>query len=195
MKAVYTKNIYFSGGDFHELQAVFELLPGLASTCTGYINPAAALTGAEDAYEAVASGQIPAVMGVEVTYDPKKMDLSMLMDVLFTVVDPHLPDGQGPARGRMYRAGVWYVDEEDRPQLELYMHFLANRGRATAMTTGQLTLNDPRSGQADTRPCYAQAAPLVCFEPAGEQHQHYVQKHPQQGTFIDWQRLKRYLEF
>ena len=24
MKAVYTKNIYFSGGDFHELQAVFE---------------------------------------------------------------------------------------------------------------------------------------------------------------------------
>ena len=92
---VYTRKIYFSGGDFHELQAVFEVLPGVCNTRTGYINPAAGLAAAADVYAAVAAGTIPAVMGLEITYNPKKMDLSMLMDVLFAVVNPQLPDGQG----------------------------------------------------------------------------------------------------
>ena len=173
---VYTRKIYFSGGDFHELQAVFEVLPGVCNTCTGYINPAAGLAAAADVYAAVAAGTIPAVMGLEITYNPKKVDLTMLMDVLFAVVNPQLPDGQGKARGWMYRCGIWYVDEEDRPQLDFYLHFLANRGPAGL-------------------PCYARADRLVYFLPASEVHQHYLQKHPQQDTFIDWQRLQACLEF
>lgn len=192
---VYTRKIYFSGGDFHELQAVFEVLPGVCDTRTGYINPAAGLAAAADVYAAVAAGTIPAVMGLEITYNPKKMDLSMLMDVLFAVVNPQLPDGQGKARGWMYRCGIWYVDEEDRPQLDFYLHFLANRGPASARLIAKRTGDEPRQAEAKARPCYARADRLVYFLPASEVHQHYLQKHPQQDTFIDWQRLQACLEF
>ncbi|MBQ1416661.1 MAG: peptide-methionine (S)-S-oxide reductase, partial [Selenomonas sp.] len=87
---MYTKKIYFSGGDFHELQAVFVLVPGVTAVRTGYIN------GEKPAdFASVASGQVKAYMGVEVTYNPKKVDISKLLDMLFAVVNPYVPDGQG----------------------------------------------------------------------------------------------------
>ena len=77
MSVVYTKKIYFSGGDFHELQEVFAHVPGVVSTCAGYIN------GDRDTiYADVAAGEVKAYMGVEVTYNPKKMDISQLLDLL-----------------------------------------------------------------------------------------------------------------
>ena len=80
---MYTKKIYFAGGDFHELQEVFRELPGVLSTHTGYIN------GDDEAdFESVSSGQVRAHMGIEVVFNPKKTDLSQLMDVLCAVVKP-----------------------------------------------------------------------------------------------------------
>ncbi|MBQ1915701.1 MAG: peptide-methionine (S)-S-oxide reductase, partial [Selenomonadaceae bacterium] len=52
---MYTKKIYFSGGDFHELQEVFRDLPGVVSTRTGYINA----EGTAD-FAGVASGEAKA---------------------------------------------------------------------------------------------------------------------------------------
>ena len=95
---MYTKKIYFSGGDFHELQAVFTGLPGVVATQTGYLR---------------GEGNDDEVHGIEVEYNPKKVDLSMLMDILFAVVTPYRPDGQGKAIGKEFRAGVWYTDAEE----------------------------------------------------------------------------------
>ncbi|HCP95829.1 MAG TPA: peptide methionine sulfoxide reductase, partial [Anaerovibrio sp.] len=36
---MYTKKIYFSGGSFHDLQAVFKELTGVIKVRCGYINP------------------------------------------------------------------------------------------------------------------------------------------------------------
>jgi methionine-S-sulfoxide reductase len=185
---MYTKRIYFSGGDFHELQEVFRKLPGVESTRTGYLNGPEGTT-----FEAVASGKTEALMGVEVVFNPKKMDLSMLMDILFTVVTPCRPDGQGKAMGKAFRAGVWYTDAEDEPQLQFYMHFLANRGKPPAATGAGLTINDPNSKAV--RKCYAKAAPLKDFRAVAEEHQQYFAKHPDAESFIDWKAFREQVRY
>ena len=69
-------------------------VPGVVATSTGYIN------GERDTtYADVAAGSVKAYMGVEVTYNPKKMDVSKLLDLLFGVVNPYVPDGQGKGPG------------------------------------------------------------------------------------------------
>ena len=175
---MYMKKIYFSGGDFHELQAVFTGLPGVVTTRVGY------LTG---------EGNDDEVHGIEVEYNPKKVDLSMLMDILFTVVTPYRPDGQGKAIGQEFRAGVWYTDAEDEPHLQFYMHFLANRGKAPAATGAGLTINDPNSKAV--RKCYAQAIPLKTFREAAEEHQNYFAKHPDAESFIDWKSFREQVRY
>ena len=186
---MYTKKIYFSGGDFHELQEVFRAIPGVTDTKTGYIN---AEKSAD--YESVADGSVKGYMGVEVTFNPKKMDLSKLMDVLFAVVNPFVPDGQGKARGEMYRAGVFYKDAEDEPQVELHLNFIANRGKPPAVSCIGLTMNDPNSDPKLARHCYALAAPLKSFQVAKEEHQHYLESHNAE-TFIDFKKLREYVKF
>ena len=165
---MYTKKIYFSGGDFHELQEVFSDVPGVVNTLTGYI-------------EAVDETE---VNGVEVEFNPKKMDLSMLMDILFAVVDPYTQ-----------KAGVYYTNGEDEPQVELHLNFIANRGKQPAVSCVGLTINDPNSNPKFARKCLARAARLKKFTAAEGEHQHYIKKNPGAVTDIDLKKLKTYLRF
>ena len=187
---LYTKKIYFSGGDFHELQEVFAHLPGVVTTRTGYINGEK-----EAAYADVVSGKVMAYMGVEVIYNPKKMDISKLLDILFAVVNPYVPDGQGKARGPMYRAGVFYTAAEDEPQIQLHLNFIANRGKAPAVGNAQLTVNDPNSNPQRTRKLYALAEKLQSFQPAEEEQQDYLSRNPDTLTYIDFAKLREYVRF
>ena len=184
---MYTKRIYFSGGDFHELQEVFRHVPGVVEATAGYLDAAAGNDAVS--FAEVASGDIEAVMGVAVRYNPKKMDLSQLMDILFTVVNPYEKDGQGEAKGPMYQCGVFYDDPEDEPQIEYHMNFIASRGRPPAATCANLTMNDPNSNPKLGRKCYAKAKLLENFHPAEEEHQDFLARHPERKTFIDFPRL------
>jgi len=187
---MYTKKIYFSGGDFHELQELFAWLPGVTDTRVGYINAADCAD-----YDRVARGEIKAYMGVEVVYNPKKIDLSKLMDVFFAAVNPYAPDGQGKHRGEMFRSGVFYVAAEDEPQVELHLNFIANRGKTPAANCVGLTVNDPNSDPKLARHCYSLAGELQNFQEAEPEHQHYLQKNSHEETFIDFVKLKEYLKF
>ena len=187
---MYTKKIYFSGGDFHELQEVFRHVPGIISVCTGYVNGEG-----EGDFAAIASGQVRAYMGVEVSYNPKKVDISKLMDLLFAVVNPYVPDGQGKARGEMYRAGVFYALAEDEPQVQLHMNFLANRGKAPTAGNAGLIVNDPNSNPKLARKLYALAEPIKSFQAAEAEHQDYLIRHPETETYIDFVKLRSYVKF
>ena len=160
---MYTKRLYVSGGSFYELQAVFDHVPGVVATRTGYIDA----QSEEPSYDAVKSGWIKAVMGLEIAYNPKKTDISQLLDILFAVVNPYEKDGQGAAKGPMYQSGVYYVDAEDAPLVEYHMNFIVL-----------------------TRHCYAKAAPLVSFHPAEPERQQYLARHPHRKTTIDFKRLR-----
>ena len=163
---MYTKKIYFSGGDFHELQEVFVDVPGVIDVVTGYINSADEVD----------------IEGIEIEFNPKKMDLSMLMDILFTVVDPY-----------SQKTGVYYISGEDEPQVELHLNFIANRGKQPAVACVGLTINDPNSNPKFARKCLARASRLKQFTKADEDHQHFLRKHPEIETDIDLKKLKTYL--
>ena len=165
---MYTKKIYFSGGDFHELQEVFSDVPGVVNTVVGYIN----------------SSETNRAEGVEIGFNPKKMDLSMLMDVLFAVLDPY-----------SQQIGVYYMSLEDEPQVELHLNFIANRGKQPAVACVGLTINDPNSNPKFARKCLAKAYRLKNFEPAEEEQQFFLRKHPEIETDIDLTKLKTCLRF
>ncbi len=161
---MYTKKIYFSGGDFRELQEVFADVPGVVKVLTGSIDGA--------------------IEGVEIEFNPKKMDLSMLMDVLFAVLDPYSQE-----------CGVYYVSGEDEPQVELHINFIANRGKQPAVSCVGLTVNDPISNPKFARKCLARAARIRSFSAFEEDRQFYLRRHPEVKTAIDFTKLKTYLRF
>ena len=177
---MYTKKIYFSGGDVRELQEIFCDLPGVLNVTVGnlsarnvhsYVNP-----------EPQTSEKIPAV---EIEFNPKKMDLSMLMDVLFTVLNPYADK----------TLGVYYNSAEDEPQVELHLNFIANRGKEPVVSRACITVNDPNSNPRRARKCFAQVGRLVNFVAAPDDEQNFFRKHPEIKTDIDLTKFKTSLKF
>jgi methionine-S-sulfoxide reductase len=184
---LYTKKIYFAGGSFHELQEVFSRIEGVSGVTAGYINSDIQAP----TYDEVMTGSSGAAMGVEVLFDPKRIDLSSLMDILFAVINPYVKDKQGDCEGPMYRSGVYDPSAEDEPMVEYHMNFIRNRKKIPAVTGSQLTLNDPNSDPEGIRQCYAEAKRLQNFTPAEEEQQNYLKKHPETNTNIDFALLKK----
>lgn len=176
---MYTKKIYFSGGNVNELQEIFDDVPGVMSVLIGssvarnvhsYVN-----------YEPQTLENIPSV---EIEFNPKKMDLSMLMDVLFNVLNPYVENN----------LGVYYNSGEDEPQVELHLNFIANRGREPVVSKACLTINDPHVDKV-VRKCYVKVGRLINFVAAPEAEQFFLRKHPEIKTDIDLTKLKTSLRF
>ncbi|ORU01374.1 Peptide methionine sulfoxide reductase MsrA / Peptide methionine sulfoxide reductase MsrB [Anaerovibrio sp. JC8] len=186
---MYTKKIYFSGGSFHELQAVFEILTGVISVKAGYINPESQPVS----YEAVEQGHVKAVMGICAEYNPKKIDVSSLLDILFSVTDPYSEHGQGNLIGPMFMCGVYNNTPEDLPQIQLHLNFMANKKNPPAVAGSNLTINDPVSDQKQRRKLCVRSEELHVFVEAEEEHQDYLKKNPTAPTYVDIQKFKNYI--
>ncbi|MBR6888803.1 MAG: peptide-methionine (S)-S-oxide reductase [Selenomonadaceae bacterium] len=176
---MYTKKIYFSGGNVHELQEIFTDIPGVLSVLVGklsaknvhsYVNPEPQV--------------LNDVQSVEIEFNPKKMDLSMLMDVLFNVLNPYADEN----------LGVYYNSGEDEPQIELHLNFIANRGKEPVVSKACLTINDPHIDKI-VRKCYVRVGRLINFVAAPEAEQNFLRKHPEIKTDIDLTKLKTSLKF
>ena len=93
------KRICLSGADMYELEEVFTGRRGIASVRTGYINAAP-----NARHEDVATGAAGGRMGIEICYDPKKIDISQLLDWMNSMIDEHLHNlffEDAIVRGRM----------------------------------------------------------------------------------------------
>lgn len=175
---MYTKKIYFSGGNVRELQEIFTDIPGVLSVLVGklsarnvhsYVNPE--MQTIED------------ISSVEIEFNPKKMDLSMLMDVFFNVFNPYAD-----------KLGVFYNSGEDEPQVELHLNFIANRGKEPVVSKACLTINDPNIDKV-VRKCFVSVGRLINFVAAPEAEQNFLRKHPEIKTEIDLTKLKTSLKF
>ncbi len=175
---MYTKKIYFSGGNVRELQEIFIDLPGVVKVLIGklsarnvhsYVNP-----------EMQTLENFPAV---EIEFNPKKMDLSMLLDVLFNVLNPYADK----------TLGIFYSSGEDEPQVELHLNFIANRGREPVVSKACLTINDPNN--KIIRKCLVNVGRLIEFVAAADDEQNFLRKHPEIPTDIDLTKLKTSLRF
>lgn len=185
-----TKKMYVSGGSPYELQAVFSHIRGVEKTTVGMIE----LPSVPKTYGIGEDEPQALVKGVEVVYSPKKLDISMLIDVLFAVVNPYIPDQAGTFQGEMYRSGVYYVSEEDRVQVEFCMNFIRNRGKPPTIGSSHITVNDPNTVPKFARQCFAKARRVSAFQPAGEEEQDYLTRYPDTETVIDFAKLQSYLD-
>lgn len=175
---MYTKKIYFSGGNVRELQEIFTDLPGVINVLIGSLD-------AKNVHSYVAPDftTLNDVPSVQIEFNPKRMDISMLMDILFNVLNPYADKN----------LGVFYSSVEDEPQVELHLNFIANRGREPVISKACLTINDPNN--KIVRKCFAKVGRLVKFTAAPDDEQNFLRKHPEISTDIDLTKLKTSLRF
>lgn len=185
-----TQKLYVSGGSPYELQAVVSHIRGVEKATVGTIKT----MNTEAVFGIAPDEALTSVMGVEILYSPKKLDISMLMDILFAVVNPYIEDQSAQYQGKRYRSGVYYLSEEDRVQVEFCMNFLRNRGKPPTSGETHITVNDPNTVPKFARRFCAQAQKIRAFQAADEEHQDYLEKHPNTETTIDFAKLKSYLD-
>ena len=175
---MYTKKIYFSGGNVAELQEIFTDIPGVLSVLVGKLSARNVHSYINPEFQT-----IDGVESVEIEFNPKKMDLSMLMDVLFNVLNPYADEN----------LGVYYATGEDEPQVELHLNFIANRGREPVVSKACLTINDPNS--KIIRKCLVKVGRLTNFIAAPKAEQNFLRKHPEIKSDIDLTKFKTSLRF
>lgn len=92
--------------------------------------------------EAVTAGKMLAesgleAKGVQVAYNPKKIDICELLKNYFDVVDPYVL-----AEDKLLQPAVIYCSSEDVPQIEYYARYMQSRGAEPAAALGNLIMND-----------------------------------------------------
>ena len=174
------KEIYLAGGPFYGIQEVFSRLHGVTDTVAGYAAPAS-----DSAREGSLAEEAGEVECVKVLYDPKKIDISMLLDVFFTVVNPYTMGVQGKCAGMQYRTGIYYTSREDIPQIHYYLTFIENRGISRPASESCLIMNEFVGRTFRRPPIRTKIGLLGTFRPAPDEEQHYLRKHPETYSPID----------
>lgn len=110
-----TAKATFAGGCFWCMEEVYDKVPGVLATTSGYIggqvkNPT---------YEQVTTGRTGHAEVVQVEYDPAKVSYAKLVEVFWRNIDPTQKDGQFCDYGPQYRSGIFYHDEEQKRVAEV----------------------------------------------------------------------------
>lgn len=145
---MYTKKIYFTAENFDEMKNIFEKIPGVLKITGGKISAKNVSSQVQPE-----PTEIENIFGAEIEFNPKKTDLSTLMDIFFENFIPYKENN----------SGVYYFSGEDEPQVELHMNFIATRGKQMVSSSAHLTINDPNSNPNVLRKCYAKVGRLKNF--------------------------------
>jgi len=114
----------FAGGCFWCMEPPYDRLEGVRSTVSGY-------TGGEvenPGYRQVASGRTRHREAIRVTYDPRRVSYTRLLQVFWRNVDPTDDGGQFCDRGFQYTTAIWVHNEEQRRLAEASLERLRASG-------------------------------------------------------------------
>jgi peptide methionine sulfoxide reductase msrA/msrB len=150
-----TESAIFAGGCFWCMEHPFEELDGVSTVVSGF----AGGTEKDPSYKEVASGATGHVEAVLITYDPKKVSYSKLLDVFWRQIDPTDQGGQFVDRGHQYTTAIFYSSAEQKKEAELSRKNLEKSGRFDA------TIVTPIIEATE-------------FYPAEDYHQDYYKEHP-----------------
>lgn len=150
--------IYLAGGCFWGLEAYMERIQGVTDAVSGYAN------GKGDTTNYQLLHATDHAETVKVTYDPNKISLDKLLQYYFRVIDPTSINKQGNDRGRQYRTGIYYQNEQDKAIIEAALKTLQNKYQA---------------------PIQIEVEPLKNYVEAEEYHQDYLKKNPNGYCHID----------
>ncbi|MFV1968892.1 MAG: peptide-methionine (S)-S-oxide reductase MsrA, partial [Pirellulaceae bacterium] len=98
---------------------------------------------------------------VQLTFDPKKITYTELLEVFWKTHDPTTLNRQGNDVGSQYRSVIFYHDETQR---QLAEHYKKKLDEANAFRS----------------PIVTEISPITKFFPAEQYHQDYYAQNPQQ---------------
>lgn len=114
------ETIYFGGGCFWCVEAIFQRVEGVISVTSGYSGG----TKENPTYEEVSSGSTGHAEVLEVNYDPKKTNFHHLLEVFFETHDYKSLNRQGADIGTQYRSIILYKTDDQLREIEKYMENL-----------------------------------------------------------------------
>jgi peptide methionine sulfoxide reductase msrA/msrB len=145
----------FAGGCFWCMEPPFEKLPGVSAVVSGFTG------GPEEkpTYDQVSRGKTGHTEAVQITYDPAVISYATLLEVYWRQINPTDGGGQFADRGRQYRPGIFYHNDEQKRLAEASRAGLIEKGLFKQPIAVELTAFD-------------------AFWPAEEYHQDYYKKDP-----------------
>jgi len=158
----------FGGGCFWCLEAVFQRLPGIVHSVSGYSggkteNPT---------YEAICSHGTDHAEVIRVEFDPTVISYEKVLGVFFDAHDPTTLNRQGADEGDQYRSVIFYENEAQ--------HSAAGKAKLAALKQYE-------------DPIVTEIVPLKKFWRAEDYHQDYFNQHPNQGycSFVIKPKVKK----
>lgn len=146
----------FAGGCFWCMEKPFDVLPGVSKTISGY-------TGGHlknPSYEQISGGGTGHYEAIQITYDPTQVSYQTLLEIFWKNIDPTDASGQFCDKGKQYRSGIFYLNEQQK--------LLAEQSQQALIDSGQL----------GTNPLVTEVLPAQIFYPAEKYHQNYYQNNP-----------------
>lgn len=140
-----------AGGCFWGVEELIRSLPGVISTVVGY-------TGGDTA-NATYRNHGTHAEGIEIVFDPEKLSYRELLEFFFQIHDPTTRNRQGNDRGTSYRSAIFYLDEQQQ-------------------ATAQQVIKDMEASRKWPGQIVTEVVPAGPFWNAEEEHQDYLQKHP-----------------
>lgn len=148
-----THQALFAGGCFWCMEKPFEQLRGVLAVESGYAGGSSVNPSYEDY---MAGGHIEVV---RITYDPKLVNYTTLLDTFWRQIDPTDAGGQFVDRGHGYISAIFALDEEQRKFAEASKAALA-------------------ASSVFAKPIVTPILPAATFYPAEEYHQDYYRNNP-----------------
>ncbi len=169
--ATETKAITLGGGCFWCTEAVFVRVRGVLDVESGYCNGHTL----NPTYAQVCEGDTGHNEVVRVVYDPQRISLRELLEILFVIHDPTTLNRQGNDAGTQYRSGIYLSDEADR-------------------AVAQHVLNEVNTALAGR--VVTELEPLSNYTPAEAYHQDYFQNNPHQGycAFVVAPKVQKFVQ-
>lgn len=148
----------FGAGCYWCVEAVFQQMKGVETIVSGFSgghvkNPA---------YREVCNGTTGHAEVIHMTYDPKVVSFTELLEVFWTTHDPTTLNRQGADVGTQYRSAVFYHNEEQKELAEKY----------------KKKLNEEKAYE---NPVVTEISAFDVFYPADADHQNYYNNNKEQG--------------
>ncbi|MZQ86908.1 peptide-methionine (R)-S-oxide reductase MsrB [Paenibacillus sp. 5J-6] len=154
------QTIYLAGGCFWGVEAFISRIPGVQDVTSGYANG----IGENPTYKDVVREDRKFAETVEVKYDPARIELSDLLTSFFKIINPTSVNKQGNDVGISYRSGIYYVNESDAAVINEVVAKVQTKYEKKIVT---------------------EVLPLTNFYLAEEEHQDYLEKHPDGYCHVD----------
>ena len=148
------KEVYLAGGCFWGVEKYLSLLEGVVDTEVGYANGSTETPS----YEEVCRCGTGHAETVKVKYDADRINLDLLLEQYYKIINPTSLNRQGADIGVQYRTGIYFTDQSDLPIIKRSLDELQKRHDSTLAI---------------------EVTELKNYYRAEEYHQKYLEKNPE----------------